>query len=224
MSHFNSAPTGKLERRDGRSVGGIHPLASGSLTIICYLYVISLFIAVPYYNWQYARGHGFADWLFWGEIVPTGKAFVWPYFAVQSAKARAIDPAVAQLSQRQVNQMQIMSADRAIAAALQGNYIINSREPGSALSSEQLQSVVASSLRSLQSADTTDEGALNKLYPEFGTRFKRDFCESQRRLVSGLRNGSRDDLARSSELDRVWKDWYNENRKQIEDAFNLALQ
>ena len=91
MSHFDSAPTGKLERPDGRSLGGIRPLASGSLTLICYLYVISLFIAVPYYNWQYSRGRDFADWLVWGEIVPTGKALVWPYFAVQSAKARAID-------------------------------------------------------------------------------------------------------------------------------------
>ena len=128
------------------------------------------------------------------------------------------------LSQRQINEMQIMSAMRAVAAALQANYIINSQPPDSALPQEQIQKVIDYATQSLQSADTTDEEALNRLYPEFGTRFKRDFCGGQRLLVSGLKTKSRGDLVKSTELDRAWKDSYNPNRKQIEDAFNAALQ
>ncbi len=224
MVHLDSAPNSRVGPLQERASGGIRALAARLLTLVCYIYVLSVFVAVPYYNWQYAREHGFADWLVWGEIAPTGKAFAWPYFAARSAKPPAIDSAVAPLSQRQTNTMQIMSADRAIAAALQGNYITNTREPGSTLTSDQLENVITYSVQSLRSADATDEETLNKLYPEFGTRFKKDFCEGQRRLVFGLRNGSRDDLVKSSELDRAWKDWYNENRKQIQDAFNLALQ
>lgn len=84
--------------------------------------------------------------------------------------------------------------------------------------------MLAYSLQALQSADTTDEETLNKVYPEFGTRFKRDFSEGQRLLISGLKNSSRDDLVKSSDLDRAWRDWYNANRTQIEEAFNAALQ
>jgi len=34
----------------------------------------------PYYNWQYAKEHGFIKWLFLGEIVATLKSTAWPYF------------------------------------------------------------------------------------------------------------------------------------------------
>jgi 23S rRNA G2445 N2-methylase RlmL len=113
---------------------------------------------------------------------------------------------------------------RAVAAALQANYIINSRPQDSALTQEQVQKVIDYATQSLRSANTTDEEALNRLYPEFGTRFKRDFCGGQRLLISGLTSNSRGDLVKSSDVDRAWKDWYNPNRKQIEDAFNAALQ
>jgi hypothetical protein len=188
------------------------------------LYLVTVLIAVPYFNWQYARDHGFVQWLFWGETVPTAKALVWPYFAIRSTNAHAPDSAVRPLPQRQINEMNIMSVSRAIAAAQQGNYIINARKPGSLLTSDQVQNVIEYSLQSLRSADTTDEELLNKLYPEFGTRFKRDFCEGERFFISGVRNGNKDDLVKSSDLDRTWKDWYMANRKQIEDAFNAALK
>jgi hypothetical protein len=32
-------------------------------SVMVNLYVFSVFIAVPYYNWQYAREHTFRDWL-----------------------------------------------------------------------------------------------------------------------------------------------------------------
>src|SRR5712671_440807 len=46
-------------------------------------------LAVPYFNWQYARDYGFARWLLLGQFVPTAKAFVWPYFAVSSFRTPA---------------------------------------------------------------------------------------------------------------------------------------
>jgi len=196
----------------------------GALILICYLYVISVFVAASFYNWQYAREHGFGDWLIWGEVTPTAKGFVWPYFAFQSTKPRTTDASTVALSQRQIDRMNIMSAERAITAGQQGTYIINSREPGSALTPQQTQTVIEFASQSLQSAEATDEATLNKLYPGFGTRLKRDFCGGQRFLISGLKNASRDDLARSGELDHAWSEWGNANRKHIEDAFNAALQ
>ncbi len=34
-------------------------------------YFISLTWTVPYFNWQYAKAHGFGKWLAFGEIVAT---------------------------------------------------------------------------------------------------------------------------------------------------------
>jgi hypothetical protein len=202
----------------------VKSLAVAVFTVIVYLYGLSIVIAAPCYNWQYARRHGLVDWLAWGEIAPTAKAFVWPYFAAQGTEPPEADPAVSALSQRQISEMQIMSGMRAIASALQANYIIDSRTPDTALTQEQVQIVIDYATRSLQSAGTTDEEALNRLYPEFGTRFKRDFCGGEWLLISGLTSNSRGDLVKSSDADRAWKDWYNPNRKRIENAFNAALQ
>jgi hypothetical protein len=202
----------------------VKSLVVAAFTVIVYLYGLSIVIAAPCYNWRYAREHGLVDWVVWGEIAPTAKAFVWPYFAFRHINRQEAVRAASPLSQRQINEMQIMSAMRAIAAALQANYIIDSRAPDTALTQEQVQMVIDYATRSLQSAGATDEEALNGLYPEFGTRFKRDFCDGERLLISGLTSNSRGDLVKSSDADRAWKDWYNGNRKQIEDAFNAAVQ
>jgi len=44
------------------------------------LYFMSLSVMTPYFNWQYAKEHGFIKWLFLGEIVATLKSTAWPYF------------------------------------------------------------------------------------------------------------------------------------------------
>jgi hypothetical protein len=186
------------------------------------LYFLTIAIAVPYYNWQYANQHGLLAWLAFGELVPTAKALVWPYFALH--KEQKERERIESLSPRQINEMNLMSVRRAIDAAQQGNYIINSRKSDASLTPDQIEKSIDFYLQSLQSADTTDEELLNKLYPEFGTRFKRDFCEGERLFVSGIRNRNRDDLIKSRQIDQAWQDWYMTNRERISDAFNKALQ
>jgi hypothetical protein len=84
--------------------------------------------------------------------------------------------------------------------------------------------VITYERQALLSADATNQEALNHLFPEFGTRFKRDFCGGQRLFVSGLKNQSKDELVKAHELDSVWGDWYNANRQQINTVFTAALQ
>lgn len=62
-------------------------------TCIVYLYMtIMVLFATPYFNWQYASQHGFIQWLLFGEVVPTTKAMIWPYFVyadISSARRAA---------------------------------------------------------------------------------------------------------------------------------------
>ena len=44
------------------------------------IYGISVGIFGIYYNWLYANEHGFIAWLFFGEVIASLKALVWPLF------------------------------------------------------------------------------------------------------------------------------------------------
>lgn len=51
------------------------------LIAIMYLYIIVVtFLFIPYYNWNYAKTHGFMKWILFGEVVATTKAAIWPYY------------------------------------------------------------------------------------------------------------------------------------------------
>jgi hypothetical protein len=40
-------------------------------------------ISAPYFNWLYAKENGFVAWLFLGQVVPTGQAFIGPYYTAK---------------------------------------------------------------------------------------------------------------------------------------------
>ena len=50
------------------------------LIAIAIIYGISVAIFGVYYNWLYANENGFLAWLFFGEIIASFKALVWPLF------------------------------------------------------------------------------------------------------------------------------------------------
>ena len=50
------------------------------IKFIVILYLISVAIFAAYYNYLYAVENGFLAWLFFGEIVASFKAFIWPLF------------------------------------------------------------------------------------------------------------------------------------------------
>ena len=52
------------------------------MNIILYIigipYVIGVAIFGLYYNWLYAQQNGFFEWFFFGEIIASLKALIWP--------------------------------------------------------------------------------------------------------------------------------------------------
>lgn len=62
------------------------------LTGVIGLYMgVTLIVFAPYYNWNYAKTHGFAKWLLFGEVVATAKAHVWPYYVFSSTPVNRYD-------------------------------------------------------------------------------------------------------------------------------------
>ena len=47
------------------------------------VYFLSAMMMGTYYNWQFAKEHGFVAWIFLGEVIPTLKGIAWPYFLLR---------------------------------------------------------------------------------------------------------------------------------------------
>lgn len=52
----------------------------GFLELALVAYAFSVMLFAGYFNWQFANENGFIAWVFLGQIVPTLKALVWPFF------------------------------------------------------------------------------------------------------------------------------------------------
>jgi hypothetical protein len=68
-------------------------LSNLGLAVFC-SYMLTVSCAAVYFNWKYAHQNGFGTWLFFGQVVPSLKALVWPYFAVvQDATPSSLEDA-----------------------------------------------------------------------------------------------------------------------------------
>ena len=46
--------------------------------LLAIIYAIGAFVFGAYWNYLFAVSHGFISWLFFGEIIPSLQATVWP--------------------------------------------------------------------------------------------------------------------------------------------------
>jgi len=61
-------------------------------TVVVGLYMaVAVMIFAPYYNWNYAKKHGFLKWLCFGEVVATAQAAVWPYYVFSATPTDCYD-------------------------------------------------------------------------------------------------------------------------------------
>lgn len=56
------------------------------LKILIYVYFLIASGFVIKFNYDFAKQNSFTEWLFLGEIVPTLKAFIWPYYVFVNEK------------------------------------------------------------------------------------------------------------------------------------------
>jgi hypothetical protein len=65
------------------SEGILSRLGGGAIRVLMFAYLGGMMISMLLFNYQYARQNGFMDWLVFGEVVPSLKAAVWPYYLVR---------------------------------------------------------------------------------------------------------------------------------------------
>jgi len=174
-----------------------------------FIYFAGLFISVPYFNWCYARDHGFASWLLLGEIVATAESTVWPYYALSgSSKPDWSD------SERENLEHYHRSSD----AIRQAVRIMNAgpRNGPSQLTPEESDAWIALKKIALNEARKVDLEVLAKAHPNLPSQFREKYLRSLE-LANPFQERDvplSEQMAAQTLFDE-WVDWFNANRANI---------
>jgi len=168
------------------------------------IYILSFVFAGVYFNWQYAKRHGFTDWLALGELSATAKAFVWPYYAING------DPYLSQTDPSFANSRASSRKTLEIVARFDGVLNLPPNE-----ASEVVQLLEASVIE----ADLTKDSYLQMVHAEFPHRFRTDYTKSLRNLADGIRTGDEVKVISAIAVYNSFSDWV----KSTADAGELAF-
>lgn len=207
---------------NGDSLGARH------LATVLGLYMVTVSIAACYYNWEFAKQNGFVRWLLLGEIVPTAKGLVWPYFALTQHTSPVRDSAtpVKPLTQAQIASMELKKMVDALNASQQATYLINEGSGERSLgirSYNNIDKIVSFRRIALDIGRKANCDVLNSIYPELGSHFSGEFLVFLETFVSAYETNS-DDVLRQADIhnDR-WAAWYQANQHRIQVASDRAL-
>jgi len=183
--------------------------AGGLLNVVITVYFIGTVISVPYFNWCYARDNGFVSWLFFGEIVATAQATIWPVYALSGdSKPNWTDE----------EKENITHFERMSDAMQQSARVVNAGPSGKAsvMATEDARAIVSLHALALKEAKLVDINMLGKAHPDLPTHFQEEllpFLQTMNRVHAG--RASINDQIKAHALLDSWADWFNANRSDI---------
>jgi hypothetical protein len=191
------------------------PIRSGLLLLFGLYFAVTGIVFVPYYNWQYAREHGFVAWLFLGEVMATTKALAWPYFMLAGAPARnaTAKPFRGWSAEEKANSKHFQLS---IQADLQSIQL--SRERANAeLSASERREILMLKDTAIREARLVSPEVLRKIHPDLARHLAAEYVaglEYRIRHLS-LPGGDSDADRQGLALHDAWADWFNANRNAM---------
>lgn len=180
---------------------------AGLFSLVIYLYfIIALFFAFPYFNYQYASQNGFMNWLLLGEVVPTAQSFIWPYYLINSK------PGLTWTEAEKQNLSHFHKSDNAARKVQQ----MAKNSNGSNLSQAEIAEYLSLSRMALSEAKLVDLQVLAKAHPDLPYHYDNEYIasfEMYHRSIAG--NMDMASQIKSRELWDKWVDWFNENKSDI---------
>jgi hypothetical protein len=152
----------------------------GLAVFYVYSLVFALF-ATPYFNWRYAREHGFGSWLVFGEVIATGKAMIWPYYALAGIGSGG-SSAGAHTDLHFAN---------CTAASHEVSKIIARFDGITELPPKEASDVVRLLQVAVTEAELVEDAYLQQVHPEYLRRFREEYTGSLRDLAEAIRAGDR---------------------------------
>jgi hypothetical protein len=169
---------------------------------ILQVYTVSIMLAVPYMNWQYAKDHGFISWLLFGQVVATAKATAWPYFAASSWGGDDYgDMDLHFVNSRRASHEALLLIDRA--DGLMG------------LSPSQKQEVVSLLRASVDEARLVSKAYLQKVHPDFPEQFNSGYVYPLRTLLEGFETNSTTKQIMAVSAYNNFSKWASDHGKEL---------
>ncbi|MCX6626542.1 MAG: hypothetical protein NTW28_02785 [Candidatus Solibacter sp.] len=131
-----------------------------TLSVVFAVWFFGAAIMLPYFNWQYAVEHGFMTWMFFGEIIPSAKALVWPYYAFKRVHdGKNAEPSTVLIRSRN----EFTTFLNALRFSQQATKIINRGEEPTR---EIMAQIIQFEKKALAVGRAVDCNVLNSVYPE----------------------------------------------------------
>jgi hypothetical protein len=177
------------------------------IMIIFGAYILSVtMVFTPYYNWQFAKTNGFMKWVFFGEVIATGKAVIWPYIVFFEKRGT------------------VSHFNNAIKYSNKATAIINKGGANQLISQADMEEIISCYKQALTEAKKTDVESMNQHYPGFGDHFKSEFMEGLELYIKSSESGDVMTSLSSQELLDKWGNWFDANRDNIIDGGNDTKQ
>jgi len=177
-------------------------------------FAIAGIIFAPYYNWQYAREHGFASWIFFGEIVATGRALAWPYFMLSDSATSSTETELpGQWSSEELENSKHFLVS--IQADLKAKEL--ARKAGSEISDSQYREVLNLKETALREIRLVLPSTLHKIHPDLPRHVADEYIPALENIIRNLsvpRGDSEAELKGVALFDK-WAEWWNTNREAI---------
>lgn len=172
---------------------------------LCNVYFFSMMFAVPYFNWRYAKEHGFVRWILFGEVIATAESLIWPYYAVVGFGPRG-SRAGANTDEHFANSRRDSSEALSLIARFGGLTELPPEQ--SAVVARLLQAAVSQ-------AELVDDSYLRQIHPEFLRRFRDEYTGSLRDLADALRASDRVKQDSAAVAYNNFSDWMSAHAKEL---------
>ena len=173
---------------------------------VFYTYFLAfLFIATPYFNWRYAKEHGFGSWLVFGEVIATAQAVIWPYYVVAGfGSGRSSDEA--RSDQHYINSKR--ACDEALRLVIRFGRV-------SSLPPKEASDVAQLLQAAVTEAELVGDSYLRRIHPEFGRRYRDDYIGSLRTLAEGVKAGDQVKQISATAKYNSFYEWMADHGKEL---------
>lgn len=191
-------------------VDGLNQIISSILIWIFSIYfLVASVIFIPYYNWQFIKQNSFISWILLGGIVPTFKAFTFPYFLIRDLNTHI--SANVNLSSEQNSALKDFYL--ALEISQRGTQVGNSKL--GLVGNDEFEKELNYYKQSVSLGSSISKDILNTVYPDLGTNFENKFIAGSSLYIEGANNKDSQKINSGIDMRNDFIDWLNKNRYSI---------
>lgn len=189
----------------GREGSRIKAALGNSGLATLFIYISLTPISVLYFNWQFAREHGFVRWLAYGDFVATVQGAIWPYYVVAGWNQSGGQSRIGDL-QHYLNSQKACNEAMKLIIRFGGTQELPEKEKSDVI--QLLRAAVTE-------ADAVHSGYLDRVHPEFLRRYQQEYIPALRVLAEGLRDDNTIKQMGSAWAYNRYIEWVNAHSSEL---------